>query len=102
MNEQTEIQIESSLLTGELSLGRINITKPSPKIGKVKQYLDYLGPAFVISVAYIDPGNFATNISGGSIFNYNLIWVNPLEQLNGNFFAVLVCEIRDSDGTQFA
>lgn len=35
----------------------------------------FLGPAFVVSVAYIDPGNFATNISGGSIFNYNLVWV---------------------------
>ena len=35
----------------------------------------FLGPAFIVSVAYIDPGNFATNISGGSIFNYNLLWV---------------------------
>ncbi|HBE76420.1 MAG TPA: divalent metal cation transporter [Firmicutes bacterium] len=35
----------------------------------------YLGPAFIVSVAYIDPGNFATNISGGSIFNYTLLWV---------------------------
>jgi manganese transport protein len=42
---------------------------------KVKNFTKYLGPAFVVSVAYIDPGNFATNISGGSQFNYNLIWV---------------------------
>lgn len=34
-----------------------------------------LGPAFVVSVAYVDPGNFATNISGGSMFNYSLVWV---------------------------
>ena len=39
------------------------------------QLLRFLGPAFVVSVAYIDPGNFATNISGGSKFNYTLIWV---------------------------
>ena len=45
------------------------------KISKSKNLLKYLGPAFIVSVAYIDPGNFATNISGGSIFNYNLIWV---------------------------
>lgn len=46
------------------------------KIGsKVRQFFRYLGPAFVISVAYTDPGNFATNISGGSKFNYELIWV---------------------------
>jgi len=42
---------------------------------KFKQLSRYLGPAFIVSVAYIDPGNFATNISGGSAFNYNLIWV---------------------------
>jgi manganese transport protein len=37
--------------------------------------LPFLGPAFVASVAYIDPGNFATNIAGGSQFGYTLIWV---------------------------
>jgi manganese transport protein len=37
--------------------------------------LPFLGPAFVASVAYIDPGNFATNIAGGSKFGYTLIWV---------------------------
>jgi manganese transport protein len=40
-----------------------------------KNFVKYLGPAFIVSVAYIDPGNFATNICGGSKFNYNLVWV---------------------------
>eukprot|EP00906_Rhabdomonas_costata_P009662 RCo013645 len=35
----------------------------------------HAGPAFVVSVAYIDPGNFATNIGAGSIFSYHLLWV---------------------------
>jgi manganese transport protein len=35
----------------------------------------YFGPAFVASIAYIDPGNFATNILGGSQFGYRLLWV---------------------------
>lgn len=35
----------------------------------------YFGPAFVASVAYIDPGNFATNIEGGARFHYQLLWV---------------------------
>src|ERR1700712_5262012 len=34
----------------------------------------YFGPAFVASIAYIDPGNFATNIQGGSRFGYRLLW----------------------------
>src|SRR5438309_2103050 len=35
----------------------------------------FLGPAFIACVAYIDPGNFATNIAGGSKFGYRLVWV---------------------------
>jgi manganese transport protein len=37
--------------------------------------LPYLGPSFVASVAYMDPGNFATNIQGGAKFGYTLLWV---------------------------
>src|SRR3954451_4090734 len=37
--------------------------------------LPFLGPAFIACVAYIDPGNFATNIAGGSKFGYLLVWV---------------------------
>ena len=51
---------------------------PNKEVKKVKrtgQLISFLGPAFIVSVAYIDPGNFATNISGGSLFNYNLLWV---------------------------
>lgn len=55
-----------------------SLTLTLPKdtwLAKAKGLLKYIGPAFIVSVAYIDPGNFATNISGGSIFNYNLVWV---------------------------
>src|SRR5918911_5751079 len=37
--------------------------------------LPFLGPAFVACVAYIDPGNFATNVAGGSKFGFTLVWV---------------------------
>jgi manganese transport protein len=46
----------------------------------------YFGPAFVASVAYIDPGNFATNIEGGTRFGYQLMWV----LLWSNAMAILV------------
>ena len=35
----------------------------------------FLGPAFIASIAYIDPGNFATNIASGAQFGYMLLWV---------------------------
>ena len=43
--------------------------------GRWRGALPLLGPAFVAAVAYIDPGNFATNISGGAKFGYLLVWV---------------------------
>ena len=43
--------------------------------GGLARVLPYLGPAFIASVAYIDPGNYATNIQAGSEFGYTLLWV---------------------------
>src|ERR1700722_19007813 len=43
--------------------------------GRVRATLAMLGPAFVASVAYVDPGNFATNLQGGARFGYLLLWV---------------------------
>src|ERR1700758_41933 len=56
---------------------------PAYKRGQVWAYF---GPAFVASVAYIDPGNFATNIEGGTRFGYTLLWV----LLWSNLMAILV------------
>ncbi|HKO39139.1 MAG TPA: Nramp family divalent metal transporter [Solirubrobacterales bacterium] len=52
----------------------------------VRRVWPFLGPAFVAAVAYIDPGNFATNISGGAQFGYLLLWV----VLTANLIAMLV------------
>jgi manganese transport protein len=49
--------------------------------GRVRGLLAMLGPAFVASVAYVDPGNFATNIQGGAKFGYTLLWVVVLANL---------------------
>lgn len=65
----------NSPITGEFSISRTNSLKITHRQSKIKQLVEFLGPAFVVSVAYIDPGNFATNISGGSKFNYALVWV---------------------------
>ena len=49
--------------------------------GRLRATLAMLGPAFVASVAYVDPGNFATNIQGGAKFGYLLLWVVLLANL---------------------
>src|SRR5215213_9087053 len=52
----------------------------------IRKLLPFLGPAFVAAVAYVDPGNFATNISGGAQFGYLLLWVI----LTSNLMAMLI------------
>jgi manganese transport protein len=57
------------------------------KDGKgLKRLLPFIGPAFIASVAYIDPGNFATNIQAGSQYGYMLLWVILLS----NLMAILI------------
>jgi manganese transport protein len=51
-----------------------------------RSVIPFLGPAFVAAVAYIDPGNFATNIAGGAKFGYLLLWV----VLAANLIAMVV------------
>ena len=56
------------------------------KRGWLAQLLPFMGPAFIASVAYVDPGNFATNIQGGAQFGYLLLWVI----LASNLMALLI------------
>lgn len=52
----------------------------------LKRLLPFLGPAFIAAVAYLDPGNFATNITAGSKYGYLLLWVIAVS----NLMAVLI------------
>jgi manganese transport protein len=54
--------------------------------GRRRATLAMLGPAFVASIAYVDPGNFATNISAGAKFGYLLVWVI----VTANLMAMLI------------
>ena len=53
---------------------------------KTRQALSWFGPAFVASIAYIDPGNFGTNLIAGTGFGYKLLWV----LLWSNLMAILI------------
>jgi len=55
-------------------------------LGRLRGRIALLGPAFVAAVAYVDPGNFATNVSGGAKFGFLLVWV----VLAANLMAMLV------------
>ena len=64
--------------------------------------LPFLGPAFVAAVAYIDPGNFATNIAAGSKFGYTLIWVIVAANLMAMLIQTLSAKLGIATGKNLA
>ncbi len=60
--------------------------------------LPFLGPAFIASIAYIDPGNFATNIAAGAQFGYLLIWVIVASNLMAMLIQVLSAKLGIATG----
>jgi manganese transport protein len=73
-------------LPGELRVLRAAERSLNGQRRGVRAVLPFLGPAFIAAVAYVDPGNFATNMAGGSQFGYMLLWV----VLSANLMAMLI------------
>lgn len=64
--------------------------------------LPFLGPAFIASVAYMDPGNFATNIQGGAQFGYTLLWVIVVSNLMAMLVQALSAKLGIATGANLA
>mgnify|MGYP001605366930 FL=1 len=70
--------------------------------GFFARVLPFLGPAFVACVAYIDPGNFATNIQGGAEFGYMLLWVIVASNLMAMLIQALSAKLGIASGRNLA
>jgi manganese transport protein len=68
----------------------------------LRQILPFMGPAFIASIAYIDPGNFATNIQGGAGFGYTLLWVVVASNLMAMLLQTLSAKLGIATGTNLA
>lgn len=62
-------------------MGEVNGSVNTSSKGGFRKLFAFLGPAYMISVGYMDPGNWATDIEGGSKFGYSLIWVLVMSNL---------------------
>ena len=69
---------------------------------RLSRFLPFLGPAFIASIAYIDPGNFATNIQGGAEFGYLLIWVVVASNLMAMLIQSLSAKLGIATGKNLA
>lgn len=72
----------------EISLSEVHqsVDTTSPQKSRWRRILAFFGPAYLVSVGYMDPGNWATDIAGGSKFGYTLLWV----LLMSNIMALLL------------
>lgn len=82
------INLESSIL----------IRSKGTAFSLLRKLFKCLGPAFIVSVAYIDPGNFAANISAGSKYNYSLIWVILISNLIAIFLQTMSAKLGIATG----
>src|SRR5512138_2593080 len=88
--EDRTVRSATEILTGE-----------SKKSG-LARLLPFLGPAFIACVAYIDPGNFATNIQGGAKFGYQLLWVILASNLMAMLIQALSAKLGIASGLNLA
>lgn len=69
---------------------------------RLSRLMPFLGPAFIASVAYVDPGNFATNIQGGAQFGYMLLWVIVASNLMAMLIQTLSAKLGIATGMNLA
>ena len=73
-------------------------TTASERTPRMRGVLPHLGAAFVAAIAYVDPGNFATNIAGGAKFGYPLLWVVLVANLMGILIQNLSAKVGVATG----
>ena len=86
----------------KLVLEAQQVLEGTGKKSPLASILPFLGPAFIASVAYVDPGNFATNISGGAQFGYTLLWVILVSNLMAMLIQSLSAKLGIATGHNLA
>jgi len=79
-----------------------SIIVPSPKARPWRQYLAFAGPALLVSVGYMDPGNWATDLQAGAQFKYQLLWIVGLSSLMAIFLQIISARLGISTGKDLA
>lgn len=93
----------SKLKHGNASLAEVNASVDvTGKTSFGKKLLAFIGPAYLVSVGYMDPGNWATDIAGGSQFGYKLIWVLLMSNLIAQLLQALSARLGIVRGRDLA
>src|SRR5438270_11856590 len=79
-----------------------DVLQGSSKRKGMARALPFMGPAFIASIAYMDPGNFATNIAGGAKYGYLLVWVILASNLMAMLIQTLSAKLGIATGRNLA
>jgi manganese transport protein len=90
--------------TGSMSLEGMHgsVAVPDSQAGFWKQWRAFVGPAILISVGYMDPGNWSTDLAGGAQFKYGLLWVVGVASLMAIFMQVISARLGVVTGKDLA
>src|SRR3989449_2474492 len=104
MATRAESKTETPVRAGDVGTvsSAIEVLQGQSKKGLLARLLPFIGPAFIASVAYMDPGNFATNIQGGAKFGYMLLWVIVASNLMAMLIQSLWAKLRFATGRNLA
>ena len=100
-NQNVEVASEG---TGHPSLEGLHRTVEVPhhEAGFWQQWRAFIGPAILVSVGYMDPGNWGTDLAGGAQFKYALLWVVGLASLMAIFMQVIAARLGVVTGKDLA
>src|SRR5579871_1996731 len=95
---------ETPAQTGHVSLEGVHgtVAVPHHDAGFWKQWRAFVGPAILISVGYMDPGNWGTDLAGGAQFKYGLLWVVAVASVMAIFMQVIASRLGVVTGKDLA
>jgi len=104
VDERSAPEVATVSRPGAMSLEGMHssVKVPDSKAGFWKQMAAYFGPAVLVSVAYMDPGNWGTDLQGGAQFKYGLLWVVGLASLMAIFLQVIAARLGIATGRDLA
>ena len=85
-----------------MTTSETNQARQASRLGAFRRFLGFVGPGFLVSVGYMDPGNWATDLAGGAQFGYALLWVILLSNLMAILFQHLCVRLNVATGLDLA
>jgi manganese transport protein len=104
MEVRSRIDCAESAANCQVSLENVHgsVEVPQPQASFWKKWRAFVGPAILVSVGYMDPGNWGTDLQGGAQFKYGLLWVVGLASLMAIFMQVISARLGVVTGKDLA